>query len=455
MMVMAVDGPDVPAPGVAPFLAQFEVERPSLPGAGVARLDSLRDRGMAAFSAAGFPSRRVEAWKYTDLRALAKLEFVSSSAEATGSPIVDEALAGLGDAPHRLVFLNGRYRDDLSAVGGLPTGVRLMSLAAAIEAGVPEVVERLGTLAAPMTDRPFPSLNAALMRDGAVLVVEPDVVVAEPIQIVYVTDSAAGPIAIHLRSLVVAGAHSRATLVETYAGRDGDHYFTNATTEVIVGSGARLDHYRMQQEGDAAFHLSSLAAVLADHATYDNFTLTLRGALTRNEGHVVLDGPEGDLRISGAYLGAGAQHVDNTTVIEHVKPHCRSREVFKGVLDDAARGVFQGRIHVHRAAQKTDGYQLSNGLLLSKHAEVDAKPELEIFADDVKCSHGATAGEIDHNALFYLRSRGIDEREARALLIEAFVNEALEEIEVEAVRERFTQAVKIWLADHGQAIGGQ
>ncbi|NBC31731.1 MAG: Fe-S cluster assembly protein SufD, partial [Alphaproteobacteria bacterium] len=289
---------------------------------------------------------------------------------------------------------------------------------------------------------------------GAVLVIAPDVQVRDPIHLVSITDSVVGPAATHLRTLVVAGAHSRATLVETHAGRDGDRYLTNMAGEIVVGPGARLDHYRLQMEGDEAYHLSSLAGRVAEHGTYDNFTLTLRGALTRNDGHVVLQGPEGDLRYSGAYLGAGSQHVDNTTIIEHASPHCRSREVFKGVLDDAARGVFQGKIVVRPGAQKTDAHQLSNGLLLSRKAEVDAKPELEIFADDVKCSHGATAGEIDHTALFYLRSRGIDEREARALLVEAFVNEALEEIEVEVVRERFMAAVRTWLISHGQK-GGQ
>lgn len=450
----SVDGRDAPTTGITPFLAQFELERPTLPGAGQARLEALRQSGIAAFAARGFPSRRVEAWKYTDLRKLVGLEFVSPSPEPTGAAVVDDMLGFFADAVHRLVFLNGRFRPDLSRTAALPEGVRLLSLAEAIAAGDPAVEEWLGTLAAPAEERPFPSLNTALMRDGAVLVIAPEVLVTEPIHLVSITDSAVGPAATHLRALVVAGTHSRATLVESHGGRDGDRYLTNMAAEIVVEAGARLDHYRLQMEGDEAYHLSSLAGRVAEHGTYDNFTLTLRGALTRNDGHVLLHGPEGDLRYSGAYLGAGTQHIDNTSIIEHASPNCRSREVFKGVLDDASRGVFQGQIVVRPNAQKTDAHQLSNGLLLSKRAEVDAKPELEIFADDVKCSHGATAGEIDHTALFYLRSRGIDEREARALLVEAFVNEALGEIEVEAVRERFMAAVRTWLISHGQK-GGQ
>lgn len=450
----SVDGRDAPTMGVTPFLAQFELERPTLPGAGQPRLEALRDSGISAFAARGFPSRRVEAWKYTDLRKVVGLEFVSPSPEPTGASVVEETLGFFDDVVHRLVFLNGRYRPDLSRTDALPAGVRLLGLAEAIAASDPAVDTWLGTLAAPVDDRPLPALNTALMRDGAVLVLDADIIVQEPIHLVSITDSAVGPAATHLRMLAIAGAHSRATLVETHAGRDGDRYLTNMAAEIVVEAGARLDHYRLQMEGDEAYHLSSLAGRVAEHGTYDNFTLTLRGALTRNDGHVLLHGPEGDLRYSGAYLGGGSQHIDNTTIIEHASPNCRSREVFKGVLDDAARGVFQGQIIVRPDAQKTDAHQLSNGLLLSKQAEVDAKPELEIFADDVKCSHGATAGEIDHTALFYLRSRGIGEREARALLVEAFVNEALEEVEVEAVRDRFMAAVRTWLISHGQK-GGQ
>lgn len=453
---MIVDGRnDEAAPGVAPFLAQFERERSTLPGSGVATFDRLREAGLTAFGAKGFPTRKVEAWKYTDLRRLTGTDFVLASADSTDTTLAGDAIGLFPDAQHRIVFVNGRFRSDLSAVGALPAGARLLSLASAIDSGDAAVADWLGSLAAPHSDRPVSSLNAALMRDGAVLILDPETIVPEPIHLLYVSDCTSGPVATCVRNLVVAGPQSRATLVESYSGREADPYFTNVVSEVSAATGARLDHYRLQQEGGAAYHLSTVEARLADNATYDMFTLTLGGSLTRNDGRIVLDGEECDLRYSGAYLVAGSQHVDNSSVIEHVKPNCRSREVFKGVLDGSGRGVFQGKIIVHKNAQKTDGYQLSNGLLLSKYAEVDAKPELEIFADDVKCSHGSTAGEIDHDALFYLRSRGINESEARALLIEAFVNDALDEIEVEAVRERFVSVVQRWLADHGQLSGGK
>jgi Fe-S cluster assembly protein SufD len=221
-----------------------------------------------------------------------------------------------------------------------------------------------------------------------------------------------------------------------------------------VGEGAHLDHDLMQAAGDRAAHVATTLVRIGKDATYDGFAFTLGAELSRAEVHAVLEGPGGDCRVDGAYLGRGGQHIDNTTLIEHASPHGRSRQVFKGVLDERARGVFQGKIVVRRGAQKTDGHQLSRALLLSEAAEIDAKPELEIYADDVKCSHGATAGEIDAEALFYLRSRGIDEDAARGLLVRAFLAEAIEAIPVEPVREEFIEAVAAWLEARA-AKGGE
>ena len=433
----------------ARYLAWFERERGSLPGAGLAWADALRDDGMAAFARLGFPSRRVEAWKYTDLKALARIDFAPAPVTVNGvSEALASELARTRQATHCIVFVNGHFRADLSRLGDLPEGVRLASLATLLEAGDPVVANHLGHILAP-EDRPLLNLNTALMEDGFVLELAPNAVVVEPIEVLYLTDRADGPIACHPRTLIVAGHNSQAAIVEVHRGVDDMAYFSNGAAEVTVGEGARLRHYRLQFEGAQAFHLSNTLARVGKDATYETFALTLGGALSRIEAYALLDGPGADCHLNGAYMGDVARHIDNTTLIDHAQPECRSRQVFQGVLDGRARGVFQGKIIVRRGAQHTDGHQLSRALLLSKGAEVDAKPELEIYADDVKCSHGATAGEIDDQALFYLRTRGIDETSARGLLIEAFIDEAIDEITIDAVRDRFAGAVGEWLGARG------
>ena len=315
-----------------------------------------------------------------------------------------------------------------------------------LESGDPLLAEHLGRVAEG-GDQPFLGLNTAFMQDGLVLRLAPGVVVERPIRMVFLTDPDSGAaVAAHPRNLVLAEDNSQATLVEIHRGADGAEYFTNAVTEIAVGAGARLHHYKLQDEGDRALHLANLQVSLGRDATYDNFILSLGARLARNDIRAALAATGIDCRLSGAYVARGSQHMDTTSFIDHAEPDCRSREVYAGVLDGRSRGVFQGKILVRRDAQRTDGHQLNRALLLSKGAEIDSKPELEIYADDVKCSHGATAGEIDAEALFYLRSRGIGEDEARALLIEAFLLEALEEIGDESVREEFAGRLKTRLA---------
>ncbi len=437
------------AEAVAPFVAQFDAVRPALPGAGYAWADALRARGIAGFAARGFPTRSVEAWKYTDTRKLAALALASATGAAGPAAEVGAAPAALATVAEtgiaaRAVMVNGRFRPDLSDLGGLPPGVRLCSLAALLDQGDRLVEAQLGSVLA-AGERPLLGLNAALMADGMVLELPPGTVVEQPIRLLFLTDTARPPTAMFTRNLIVAGAMSRATVVETWQGGDAAAYAQNAVAEVAVGEGARLNHYRLQAEGCQAVHLSQTLVRLAKAAAYDSFTLSVGAEWSRSEAEACLDGPGGELRLGGAYLATGSQHVDHTTLIDHAQPDCRSREVFKGVLDGRARGVFQGKIRVQRGAQRTDGYQLNRALLLSKTAEIDSKPELEIYADDVKCSHGATAGEIDHDSLFYLRARGIGEAQARALLVEAFIQEAIEEITDEAVRAKFAAAVTGWL----------
>ncbi|MGQ9367464.1 Fe-S cluster assembly protein SufD [Azospirillum sp. ST 5-10] len=430
-----------------PFLEPFERLQGELPGAALSWVRDLREQGRDRFAALGLPTVRQEAWKYTNLRPLEKTAFRPATAAAAGAhfDVLPTVRAG-GTPGARLVFLDGRLRADLSSTAGLPDGVELLGLADALSSHPELVGERLGRLAA-VDEHALVALNTAYLADGAMLRIPRGVAVAEPIELVFVSLGADDhATSFHPRTLIVAEPQSRATVVEHHIGLGGTPTFANHVAEIEVGEGATLHHYKVQREHADSFHTAHTAARVCRSACYDNFILTAGARLSRNEVRTVLDGEGGTCRVSGAYLVNGEQHCDTTTLIDHAKPHCTSREVYKGAIDDRARAVFQGKIIVRPDAQKTDGHQLNRALLLSDTAEIDAKPELEIYADDVKCSHGATAGELDDEALFYLRSRGIPREEARGLLIASFLAEAIDEIPEEPVREAFQAVVTHWLA---------
>ncbi|MDR6291135.1 Fe-S cluster assembly protein SufD [Inquilinus ginsengisoli] len=433
------------SPTVAAQRDRFAARRAGLPGVGRSAIDRRREAGMARFESLGLPTRKLEAWKYTDLRRLEKFSFASAAPDELAVP---EALRGFIPAQGpSMVFVNGQLRPDLSHYDDLPAGLRLDGYAAALEDGDADVESRFAAAAdaASMVE-----LNTALVDDGAVLRIAAGAVIETPIRLVFLSAPGEAPVASHSRILILAGANSQATVIESYHGTDNAGYFTNAVGEAEIGDGARLRHYRRQSEGLQAVHLVNGRVRIGRDATYDSFTLSLGADLARTEVTATFAGTGGNGHVTGAYLADGNRHIDTTTLIDHAVPDCRSREVFKGVLDDKGRGVFQGKIIVRRDAQRTDGYQLNRALMLSRTAEIDSKPELEIYADDVKCSHGATIGELDSAALFYLRSRGIDERTARAMLVEAFLREALEEIADEAIRDEFGAAVELWLAGRHQ-----
>ncbi|OWJ67722.1 Fe-S cluster assembly protein SufD [Inquilinus limosus] len=433
------------SPVVAAQRERFSASRSALPGVGHSAVARRRETGMARFESLGLPTRKQEAWKYTDLRRLEKLGLNGATAPADAA-LPDGLRAFVPAQGPSMVFVNGRLRPELSHLDALPKGLRLDGYAAALEAADAEVESRFAKAA----DASLVELNAALVEDGAVLRIAPGAVIEAPVRLVFLTAPGDAIVASHPRILVLAGANSQATVIEAYHGTDDTGYFTNAVVDAEIGDGARLRHYRRQSEGLQAVHLLNGSATIGRDATYDSFTLSLGADLARTEVVATFTGRGGNGHVTGAYLADGSRHIDTTTLIDHAVPDCRSREVFKGVLDGKGRGVFQGKIIVRRDAQRTDGYQLNRALMLSRTAEIDSKPELEIYADDVKCSHGATVGEIDSEALFYLRARGIDERTARALLVEAFLREALEEVADEAVREEFEAAVGLWLAGRHQ-----
>ncbi len=427
--------------GTEPWLAQFAALKESLPGADLPWLAELREAGCTRFAELGLPTHKVEAWKYTSLRPLARVPFAPAATEP-GVSVVPKLLAE-DQAAARLVFVNGRFRPELSDLAGLPAGVRAGGLAEALAREPDRIAETLGRTGA-LDGHSMLALNTALMADGFVLTIDRGAALERPIEITYLAIPDGTSPALHPRNLIVAGPGSRATVVEHHVGGDGV-YLVNGVTEVLVGDGAVLRHYKVQEEGADGYHLYLSRVRIDRDALYDNFVLSIGGRLARNQIEAVIDGAGAECLLNGAYMATGRQHLDHTSLIDHAAPHARSRQVYHGVLDGQARGVFQGQIVVRRQAQKTDGYQLNRALLLSDGAEIDSKPNLEIYADDVKCSHGATAGDLDKDALFYLRARGIPEPEARALLIAAFLNEVIDNEPVEAAQDVFRARVDAWL----------
>jgi Fe-S cluster assembly protein SufD len=395
-------------------------------------LDEARRAALARFGALGLPTTRHEDWRFTSLAPLAGLELRRAPpAAAEGAA---RLLAGM-PAPEgaRLVFVNGRFRPELSSRAGLPGGAVLAPLAEALRDAPEEVRPHLGRLAR-SDDHAFVAANQALFEDGAFLRLPANVQVEAPVSLVFLSDPS-GPVAAHPRTLVLAGAGSRATLAETFAGGAGA-YLTNAVTELVLGEGAALEHLRLQGEGAEAVHVSVLHAEQAAGSSLAAHTFSLGARLSRAEIRTRLVGEGARVAANGLYMASGEQLVDNFSWVEHAVPSCSTTESYKGILDGKSRGVFSGRIRVMPGAQKTSAYQMNSNLLLSEDAVIDTKPQLEIFADDVKCGHGGTVGQLDEKALFYLRSRGIGEAEARSLLMWAFASEMVGLVAVPSLRAR-------------------
>ncbi|MEK7341221.1 MAG: Fe-S cluster assembly protein SufD, partial [Candidatus Binatota bacterium] len=285
----------------------------------------------------------------------------------------------------------------------------------------------------------FVALNTALMRDGAFVYVPAGEMVKEPIQLLFISVAGKEATVSHPRNLIVIGRGGQATVVESYCGVEEEIYFTNAVTEIVVGENGVGEHYKVQREGGKAFHIATLQARLERNSNFSSHSISLGGALVRNEVNAVLDGEGGECTLNGLYMVSGGQHVDNHTRIDHVKAHCNSRELYKGVLDGKSRGVFSGKIYVHEGAEKTDAKQTNNNLLLSQEALIDTKPQLEIYNNDVKCAHGSTIGQLDQDAIFYLRSRGISREDARNLLTYAFASDVISRIRIDPMRAQMDE----------------
>lgn len=397
-----------------------------------------RQAGAARFEAMGFPTRRDEAWKYTDVRAIARGEFALAR-DAEFSPASAAALT-LPIDTHRLTFVDGVFAPALSTLDGLPEGVSLQPLSAALVENHEAVGGPLGRLTG-VEFSPFSALNTAFMEEGAVLRLAPGTVVEKPITLQFLSRRGEAPVMSHPRVLVQAGGRSQATLIEHHVGEEGAANFTNLVEEVILERNAILTHYKLQEAPLADLHIASIHVEQARDSRYTSFNLNLGGALVRTDLISELNGENATCDFYGLFYGEGRQHVDSHTLANHNAPHTFSNENYKGILDDRAHGVFNGKVVVKRDSQKIEGFQSNANLLLSDRAEIDAKPELEIYADDVKCSHGTTTGQLDEEAIYALRSRGIDRQTARGLLTLAFAGEVLEEVGLDAISERVELAV--------------
>ncbi len=408
---------------------------------------SMSQAGLSSFEERGLPHRRIEDWKYTDLRARLKDEFALADPPSGLSVQASKGLFDGMDA-YRLCFVNGFYNPSSPMIEGLPEGVRVLALSQAL-VEIPEILEQhIGKLAT-CEKTVIADLNSALMSDGAVVIISAGTKVEKPIHVDF-RATQTGAFAQVMRNLIVMEEGVSATVIETFSGTD-ELYLTNCISEVVLSEGAELNHIKTQFEGAKAVHTQNASVEVGKDAHYRNGSLVLGGELSRNEIFVRFVGEGANATLCGAFLTVDGQHLDTTTRVEHAVPNCACDEVYRGVLDGKSRGVFQGKIGVEPDAQKTDSRMMIKSLLLSDRAEMDSKPELEIYADDVKCAHGATVGSLDEQALFYLRSRGIDERTARSLLIGAFVQEALDPIVDGDIRAALEGAVAEMMSRGGAA----
>ena len=417
---------------VAEKTSAFAAALEKRPQGGPRWLEDLRSRGAARFTALGIPTVRDEEWRFTNVSAMNSIEFAPAG-QMSGAA---ERLPGFAytDAPIRLVIVNGRFDTTLSRTKGLPQGVQAGSLATAMKDHA-DVVQRYFGQLADFTSRSFAALNTAFVQDGAFVHLPDGAVVDTPIHIIFVSGADGSKVMAHPRTLIVAGANAQAKIVESYIGAPGETYFTNAVSEIFVGENAGVDHYKVQRESLDAFHIASLHTHTSRNSRFSSHSFALGGKFVRNDAVAILDGEGGDCTLNGLYLADRDRLIDNHTTIDHAKPHCGSHEVYKGILGGASRAVFNGKIIVRQDAQKTDAKQTNRALLLTDGATINTKPQLEIFADDVKCTHGAAIGQLDDEAIFYLRARGLSFAEARDMLIHAFAGQVLDGVQIAPLRE--------------------
>ena len=392
---------------------------------GTGSISAARTAAFDRFTSQGFPTTRQEEWRHTNVSPIAQIAFDRGPAVEPSAKDVEPFLFA-AEIPHRVVLINGRWSKALSSINSLPAGVTVKSLREAPEKAAADVPGQTA----------FADLNSALFEDGAYIEVAPKTVVSEPIHIVSITSPGASPALVSPRFVISVGERAQVFFVESYAGLGPQVSWTNAVTRVDVAQDAMVDHVKFQREQPTTFHLATMVATVARAATFRSHAVTLGGKIARNDLISTLAGEGAECTLDGLYVAGGDSLVDTHTTIDHAMPHCPSHELYKGILADKARAVFNGKIIVRQDAQKTNAKQTNKALLLSDEATINTKPQLEIFADDVKCTHGAAIGQLDEDAMFYMRARGISEDDARNLLIHAFAGEVLDGVREEVVRDR-------------------
>ncbi len=437
-------------PIVGLYQSHFETFERTLNGESKSSLHQLRREAMGKFSDSGFPTTRHAEWKYTNITPITKIDF-RPVLQYDGQGIAQEQLRQFTfGTEHQLVFLDGHFSPALSTRGTLPKGVYCGSLATAMKESVAPVREYLGT-GVKIDETPFVSLNTAFLLDGAFLFVPEGVILEESVHLLFVASGLAEAL-IAPRNLIVLGKRSHASVVESYVSLKDAQYLTNAVTEVVIGEDSLLEHDKLQNESIKAFHIAMIHARLGGKTTFTSNSIAIGGAIVRNNVTAMLDAEGSECTLNGLSLGTATQLIDNHTTIDHAKPNCASHELYKSILDGKSRGVFNGKIFVRFQAQKTDAKQTNKTLLLSDEATIDTKPQLEIFADDVKCTHGATVGQLDAEQVFYLRSRGIDEMAARDILTFAFAGDVVNRVHVEPLKAQLEALVQGRL-NQGRKLG--
>lgn len=434
------------------YRSNFELFESSLNGESKGALHQLRKEGLHRFLETGFPTTREEEWRFTNVDPIAKTTFRPVvRLEDQGITRKDIRAYGLQDVRSiRLVFLNGHFEPTLSSAGKLPKGVRVQSLASVIGTESERLAGTIGRHVAPDANG-FAALNTAFLQDGAYISVPEQTDLEEPIHLLFVTTKQTEPFAVQPRLLITAGKGSRVTLVESYVSLADSTHLTNAVAEIIVEEGAVVEHDKLQNESESAYHISSATVHQSTKSVYTSNMISLGGAITRNSLTVLHGGEFVETTLNGLSIGTGTQLIDTHTTIDHAEPNCVSHELYKTVLDGTSRGVFNGKIYVRQDAQKTDAKQTNKTLLLSDDATINAKPQLEIFADDVKCTHGATVGQLDAEQVFYLRTRGIGLDDARDILTFAFASDVVNRVNVEAVRDQLEPLIHAKL-DRGRGM---
>ena len=429
------------------YISNFEAFEKNLNGEAKSWLHDVRRDALKRFDELGFPTTRNEEWRFTNVTRIAKEQFKHVH-QADTSLVTPEDVQRFdydGLDVHLFVFVDGYFAKELSAVKDLPPGIKAGSLAEALRTDAAPVKQHL-TKYAQYDEDAFAALSTAFIYDGAYIYLPENVLVEKPIHLLFLSSGRKEPFITYPRNLFVAGKHSKATIIETYAGVEDNRYFTNTVTEVFVDENAHIGHMKIQEESNDAYHVSTTQVYQQANSNFVSNAITFGGLIVRNNPRAVLDAEGVESTLNGLYLGTGQQLIDNHTTIDHAKPHCNSHELYKGVLDGNARGVFNGKIFVRLDAQKTDAKQTNQALLLSDNATIDTKPQLEIFADDVKCTHGATIGQLDDDALFYLQTRGINNEMARDILTYAFASDVIDRIEIKELRDYCHHRVLVKLA---------